>query len=203
MSELSRRAKPYGLLDTSDLGSGVNLTNFAGGGPSGEQIGGYMTRGMPPQNGIGPSLPTLTGAIREVVPNAGTPVGNVRTGPFVDNLAGWKAKPGSGVMVGKLLGAADEAPVLAKRLNNNLEIPKAVRDLAGRDQGMSAEYGLPMRKDVENLWRIVGEGRPDWLDRLRAAHARGEYLPAAALAALGLGAAAQNGDARSSGEGDH
>jgi hypothetical protein len=194
-----------GLQDTSDVGSGVNLTNFAGDGPSGEEIAGYLGRGRPPQNqhGIGPSLPPLRTAIREILPNAGRPIGTIRTGPFVDRLADWKAEPGSGVIVGKLLGAADEAPVLAERLNNNLEIPKAVRDLAARDQGMSAEYGLPMRKDVENLWRIVGEGRPGWLDRLRAAHARGEYLPAAALAALGLGSAAQNGGARSSGEGDH
>jgi hypothetical protein len=31
----------------------------------------------------------------------------------------------------------------------------------------------------------------------------GEYLPAAALAAFGLGAAARSADARNSGEGDH
>jgi hypothetical protein len=59
-----------------------------------------------------------------------------------------------------------------------------------------------MRGDVQSMRRIIGEG-PGWVGRLKAAYGRGEYLPVAALAALGLGAAAQNGDARSSGAGDH
>jgi hypothetical protein len=204
LSELSRRAKPYGLRDTSDVGVGVNLSNFAGGGPSGEEISEYLSQGMLPrtENGVGPRLPRLTDVTREVVPDAGAPAGSVRTGPFVDYLADWKAEPGSGAVVGKLLGAADRAPVLAERLNNNLRIPKAVEVMAGRDQRIADEYGLPMRKDVENLRRIVGDGRPGWLDRLRTAHARGEYLPAVALAALGLAATAQNDDARSSGQGE-
>jgi hypothetical protein len=55
MSELSRLAKLYGLLDISHLGSGINLTNFAGGRPTGKEISGYLRRRMLPPNeeGIG------------------------------------------------------------------------------------------------------------------------------------------------------
>jgi hypothetical protein len=112
-------------------------------------------------------------------------------------FAEWKAEPGSKVIAGKFPAAADRAPVLAERLNSDLEIPKTVAAMTDRDQGISSEYSLPMRQDVQNLWRIIG-GRSGWLDRLRAARARGKYLPAAVLAALGLQASAQNGDGRSS-----
>jgi hypothetical protein len=96
----------------------------------------------------------------------------------------------------------DKEPVLAERLNENEQIPKNFLAMADRDQEFAAAHRLPMRADVQNMRRIVGEG-PGWVGRLKAAYARGEYLPVAALAALGLGAAAQSGDARSSGEGDH
>jgi hypothetical protein len=201
MAELSRRAKLYGLQNASDLGDRVNLTNFAGGGPSGEEISEALGRGMLPKNGIGPGLPPLTDLIHEIVPHAGAPIGEIRTGPYVDLLADWKAEPGSGLVTGKILRSADAAPKeAAERLSNDPEFRKRVQAILDRDQEIDAAHGLPMREDVKNLWRIGAGG--DWINRLRAAHARGEYLPAAALAALGLGAAAQNGDARSSGWGD-
>jgi hypothetical protein len=43
------------------------------------------------------------------------PFGSVRTGLFVDNFAGWKAKPGSSAIVGKFLDIADKAPILAEK----------------------------------------------------------------------------------------
>jgi hypothetical protein len=197
MAELNRRAKLYGLQDTSNVGSDVNLTNFAGGGPSGEEISESL--GMLPknENGIGTRLPPLTDVIREVVPDAGAPAGEIRTGPYVDYSAEFKAAPGSGMATRKVLGALDKEPVLAERLNNDEQIPKDFLAMADRDQEFAAAHGLPSRGDVQNMRRIIGEG-PGWIDRLRAALARGEYLPAAVLAALGLRAAAQNGDARSS-----
>jgi hypothetical protein len=199
MAELNRRAKLYGLQDTSHIGSSVNLTNFAGGGPSGEEISNYLSRGRLPLNGngIGPDLPPLATMIREVVPDAGVPVRSVRTGRFVDYSAEFKAAPGSGMATRKVLGVLDKEPALAERLNNDEQIPKDFLAMADRDQEFAAAHGLPSRGDVQNMRRIIGEG-PGWIDRLRAALARGEYLPVAALAALGLRAAAQNGDARSS-----
>jgi hypothetical protein len=68
--------------------------------------------------------------------------------------------------------------------------------MADRDQEIAAAHGLPMRADIQNMRRIIGDG-PGWVERLKAAYARGEHLPVAALAALGLGAAAQNDDSRS------
>jgi hypothetical protein len=115
----------------------------------------------------------------------------------VDLLEDWKAEPGSGVVTDRILRAADAAPKeAAERLSNDPEFQKTIQAILDRDQEIEAAHGLPMREDVKNLWRIGAGG--DWINRLRAAHARGEYLPAAALAALGLGAAAQNGDAKSS-----
>jgi hypothetical protein len=199
ISELSRRARPYELMDTSDLGSRVDLTNFADDGPSGRELSDYLHRGKIPQNEerIGPTLPPLTEVVREVVPGAGVPVGVSRTGPFVDYSAEWKARPGSGAATGKFLGVLDRMPDLAARLNNSAQIPKHFLAMADRDQGFMAAHGTPKREDVANTHRIIGEG-PGWTDRLRAAYGRGEYLPAAALAALGLRAAAQaGGDERS------
>jgi hypothetical protein len=204
LSELSRRARPYGIPDTSDLGRSVNLTNFAGRGPTGKEIDGYVRRGMLPQNEkrIGPPLPPLATMVRQVVPDAGVPVRTVRTGPYADYSADLQAGPGSGVATRKFLGVLDKEPVLAERLNENEQIPKDFLAMADRDQQFAAAHGLPMRGDIQNMRRIIGEG-PGWVGRLKAAHARGEYLPVAALAALGLGAAAQRGDAGCSGEGDH
>jgi hypothetical protein len=198
MSELTRRAKPYGLQDISNVGSDVNLTNFAGDGATGKEISGYLRRGMLPQNEkhIGPPLPPLASAIREAVPDAGVPVRSIRTGPYVDYSTELKAEPGGGVATGKLLDVLDSEPILAERLNKSEQIPRDFLAMADRDQEFAAAHGLPMRGDVQNARRIIGEGS-GWIDRLRAAYGRGEYLPAATLAALGLGAAAQSDDSRS------
>lgn len=205
ISELSRLAKLYGLRDISHLGSGINLTNFAGGGPTGKEISGYLRRGMLPQNEkrIGPGQQRLADAIREVVPDAGMPVRAIRTGPYVDYSPIWNAEPGSGAGTGRILGVLDKEPVLAERANKSVEIANTVRAMGHRDQVLSAAYGLPMSEDVQNMQRIIGEGGPGLFDRLRTAHARGVYLPAATLAALGLGAAAQSGDSRSSSQRDY
>jgi hypothetical protein len=82
-------------------------------------------------------------------------------------------------------------------LNSNAQISRDFLAMADRDQKFAAVLGLPSRRDVENMRRIIGEG-PGWVDRLRAAYARGEYLPAAMLAALGLGPISR-GDDESSG----
>jgi hypothetical protein len=199
MFELNRRAKLYGLQDISNVGSDVNLTNFAGGRPTGQEIDRYVSRGILPKNKrrIGPPLPPLATMVRQVVPDAGVPLRAVRTGPYVDYSAELQAEPGSGVATGKFLGVLDKEPVLAERLNQDEQIPKDFLAMADRDQEFAAAHGLQMRADVQRMRRIIGEG-PGWVGRLRAAYARGEYLPAAALAALGLGAAAQSGDSRGS-----
>jgi hypothetical protein len=151
-----------------------------------------------PQNEkrVGPRLPPLATSIREVVPDSGVPVRSVRTGPYVDYSAELKGEPGSGVGTGKFLGVLNQAPLLAERLNKNAQIPKDFLAMADRDQAFAAAHSLPMCADIENMRRIIGEG-PGWVERLRAAYARGEYLPVPALAALGLGAAAQNDDLKS------
>jgi hypothetical protein len=161
MSELNRRAKPYGLQDISNVGSDVNLTNFAGDGPTGKEISGYLHRGMLSRNEkrVGPNLPPLATAIREVVPDAGVPVRSVRTGgPYVDYSAELKAEPGSGAATSKLLGVLDKEPVLAERLNKSEQIPQDFLAMADRDQEFAAAHGLPMRGDVQNARRIIGEG---------------------------------------------
>jgi hypothetical protein len=70
-------------------------------------------------------------------------------------------------------------------------------------QERSAAYGLPISEDVQNMQQIISEGGPSLVDRLRTAHARGVYLPAATLAALGPGAAAQSGDLRNNSQRDY
>jgi hypothetical protein len=116
----------------------------------------------------------------------------------VDYSAELKAEPGSRLGTGKFLGVLDQAPVLAERLNKSAQIPKDFLAMADRDQETAAAHGLPMRADIQNIRRIVGDG-PGWVERLRAAYARGACLPVAIaiLTALGPGAAAQNDDSRS------
>jgi hypothetical protein len=141
---------------------------------------------MLPQNEghIGPSLPPLVDVLREVVPDAGSPVRVSRTGPLVDYSAELKAQPGSRAGAGKFLGVLDQEPALAKQLNESSQIPKDVLALHDRDQDLAAAHGLATREDVQNMRRIIGEGSPGFVDRLRAAYARGQLLPAAMLAAL-------------------
>jgi len=86
-------------------------------------------------------------------------------------------------------------PDLAKLMDESEQIPKAFRDMAGRDQEFTAAHGTPMREDIQNARRIIRDG-PGWVERLRAALSPGGvFYLLAALAALGLGAAGQEGDA--------
>ena len=85
---------------------------------------------------------------------------------------------------------------LAARLNASAQIPKDFLRMAERDRGFATAHGLPKREDVANMHRIIGEG-PGWVDRLRTAYARREYLPAAMLGALGLGSMSRGGGERS------
>jgi hypothetical protein len=67
-------------------------------------------------------------------------------------------------------------------------LPFGRRALLERDEEAHAAHALPLREDVQNARRIIAEG-PAGLDRLKAARLRGDVaLPAAAGAAVGLGA---------------
>lgn len=64
-------------------------------------------------------------------------------------------------------------------------IPQIARNKYEVDAAAAAAGVDTVREGLQNLRRIIGDGGPGWVERVRAALAHGEVLPAVAAAVLG------------------
>jgi hypothetical protein len=173
-SEVSDLAGAYGYPNVVDTGKGLTITNFADA-PTGAHAKSAGDEGM-------------VGILGRVLPDAKTPTRLRVEGGGHDYSDEWKQGVGSGAVTRKMLDKLDQAPgTLAQQLDASDAVPQAARMRMERDAEVAAKTGDPVREDIQNLRRIVGEG-PGWQNRLKEALARGEILPALAAAYLGAGA---------------
>lgn len=96
----------------------------------------------------------------------------------------WQPKDG-GTVSRELLRRLDELPTVRDAMNADDLIPQIARNKYEVDAAAVAADADTVREGLQNLRRIIGDGGPGWVERVRTALVRREVLPAVAAALLG------------------
>jgi hypothetical protein len=172
--------KAYNLTDLTDNNGYLALTNFEG---KALPMTAAQKKAFAAQ--ANPLPPHIKG---QEVPQAATRYSRIDRGvvdgDLIDFENAWQQGSGSGAATRQYVETMESLPRGAyQAVDQNPKIPLAALDRMERDYKQAGLWG-PIREDIQNARRIIGEG-PGFIGRLKKAVAAGAILPAIAVAIMG------------------
>jgi len=166
-------------------GSGLTMTNFD---PDTVPTGAALAkalRGTKKVPGLAQDITNITGARPEQV--------------GIDSVAHFwtdemKQGVGSAAMTDKMLQMFNDTPHIAAMLERSPYVPPMMKAKMERDDQFAVQLGDTVRRDLQNLRRIIAAGG-DWINNVIKARAGGKIeLPAIVLPMIGLPALVGSGE---------